>query len=186
MPPPIDLLRHGHTDITGRYLGRTDAPLSEAGWQQMRSAISDAAGWRRIVSSPSQRCAAFAHELAEARQLPIEIDARWREMNFGAWENRLTSEIMESDPDRLRCFWENPLHHSPPGGESLAGVAARVLAAWKDLAARREPALVISHGGPIRILLCLAQQRPLARLLDIDAPHASLHRPVLPPDIALP
>ena len=32
----IDFIRHGETRSPGRLLGRTDAPLSEMGWQQFQ------------------------------------------------------------------------------------------------------------------------------------------------------
>jgi alpha-ribazole phosphatase len=35
--------------------------------------------------------------------------------------------------------------------------------------------LVITHGGAIRVLRCVAEQRAFTDMASIDVPHASLH-----------
>jgi len=176
----IDLLRHG--EVAGepgggaRYRGRTDDPLSPAGWEQMWAAVDGERHWQIVITSPLARCATFAHTIAERRSLPMRADERLREMDFGTWENRGTAELMVAEPDALTRFWQDPLTHSPPQGESLQAMHARVIAAWRDIVADGKTALVITHGGPIRIILCHSLGHPLARLLDIDVPQASLRR----------
>ena len=59
----IDLMRHGEPVGGRRYRGQTDDPLSEKGWQQMWDAAGEFRGWQHIVTSPLQRCAAFADAL---------------------------------------------------------------------------------------------------------------------------
>ena len=48
----IDLLRHGDVEGGRKYRGQLDDPLSELGWQQLRSATSKKQNWQHIVSSP--------------------------------------------------------------------------------------------------------------------------------------
>jgi broad specificity phosphatase PhoE len=43
-----------------------------------------------------------------------------------------------------------------PGGETAAALRRRVEAAWHALAERGEPIVVVSHAGPIRIALAVA------------------------------
>ena len=80
----IDLLRHGDTGQRS-YRGQLDDALSEPGWSQLRAAVEGQA-WDAIVASTLQRCAAFARELANARGLPLRLDARLAEYHFGDWQ----------------------------------------------------------------------------------------------------
>lgn len=170
----IHLLRHGETEGGLRYCGRTDVALSDTGWRQMWTSVEGAAPWRMIVSSPLARCAVFAQELSERRGIPLSLDVRLRELDFGEWEGRTAAELMASESDTLTRFWRNPLGHPPPGGETIQALQARVLAAWREIIGWREPALIISHGGPIRVILAHASGHPLANLHEITVPHAAL------------
>ena len=171
----ISLLRHGATRAGNRYCGSTDAALSEQGWAQMRAAVQDRR-WTRILSSPLQRCAAFAQCLADELAVPCAEDARLREMHFGDWEGRSAAELMERAPDALRRFWEDPARYPPPGAEPLPELQSRVLALWRELAAADtvESVLLVTHGGPIRVLLAELRGQPLNSALQIEVPHAAL------------
>lgn len=167
----IDLLRHGETAAGRRFCGSTDTPLTPRGWDQMWSAVeAHTARWDRIVSSPLTRCAAFAHALARRHHLPYTLDARLRELHFGAWEGRSAAEIMAEDGAALHRFWNDPLRYTPPGAERLTHFAARVRTAWDELAAGTagERVLAITHAGVMRILLCHLRQIPLERSLEFE------------------
>ena len=57
----LDFLRHGQPNGGSRYRGNgVDDPLSDLGWRQMRDTTAGVAGWQRVISSPMQRCVAFA------------------------------------------------------------------------------------------------------------------------------
>jgi alpha-ribazole phosphatase len=171
----IDLLRHGETVRAGAFCGRTDVPLSKHGWAQMWAATSDR-HWATVVSSPLRRCADFARALARRCAVPLRLDERWREMDFGEWENRTATELLANDPQRLAAFWDDPWHHPPPGGERLAAVQARVLAAWTQIVAERQPTLIVTHGGPMRVIHCHRTRHPIKRLLDLPLPYAARRR----------
>lgn len=174
----LDLLRHGETTASGRYHGSTDIALSAAGLQQMIDATRGQ-HWNRILSSPLQRCAAFASQLSERIGVPLTLDARLREMHFGSWEDQRVADLHERDAQALGDFWRDPLAHAPAGSEPLPELQRRVLAVCDDVLAAQDHTaprwLLVTHGGPIRILLCAASGHPLRRLLDIDVAHASLH-----------
>jgi broad specificity phosphatase PhoE len=177
VPAFVDLLRHGETAGGTRYRGRTDDPLTPEGWQQMRTATARGE-WDRIVTSPLQRCRAFAAELAATRGIDLEVDPRLQEMDFGSWEGRTAEELMAEDRDALLRFWADPVAHPPPGGETLAALSLRVLDAWADLASggRGARVLVVSHGGPIRVILGHLSGIAPAALITIQVPHGSLTR----------
>jgi len=174
----IDLLRHGETRAGSVYLGRTDAPLSEHGYRQMAEALTDAPHYDAVLSSPLARCAAFAQDYAQLHGLPLHHDARFQEMDFGAWDGRSAAEIAAADAGALENFWRDPVAFTPPQAEPLPSFQARVLAAWQELLARYpgQHVLLVTHGGVMRIILCHLQQRPLNELLSLAVPHAALHR----------
>lgn len=173
----IDLLRHGETVGGARLRGRLDDPLTEEGWRQMKNAVATRGPWDAIVSSPLARCAEFARAFAAECAIPLRLDARLCELDFGAWEGRDSAEIMKTEAEALRRFWADPYRHPPPGGEPLPDFEQRVLAAWNDLRAHgTQRLLVITHGGVIRLILCRLRGLPRSELLKLDVPLASLHR----------
>lgn len=174
----LDLLRHGETELGGGFRGSLDDALTASGWAQMRDAVSQAhAGpWDLILSSPLQRCARFASELAEQRGLPLHLEAGLRELHFGAWEGRSAAALMDTQAEALGLFWADPYVYTPPEGEPMADFAARVLAAVEDLhrrfAGRR--VLLVTHGGVMRLLLARARGLPREQLLQVEVGHGAL------------
>ena len=87
-------LRHGETDWNahGRAQGRSDIPLNGTGRAQAREAAARLAGRGvgRIVASPLARARETASIVAEALDLPIEIDVDLQEVDFGAREGART------------------------------------------------------------------------------------------------
>lgn len=177
----IDLLRHGETRAGSVYLGRTDAPLSEHGFRQMAEALQNAPRYHAVLSSPLARCAVFAQDYAQRHGLPLHFDARFQEIDFGAWDGRSAAEIAVADAGALENFWRDPVVFTPPQAEPLLSFQARVLAAWQELPARYpdQRVLLVTHGGVMRIILCHLQQRPLTELLSLAVPHAALHQAIV-------
>lgn len=170
----IGLLRHGEVLGGACFRGRTDDPLNPTGWTQMHTAVATTQ-WDGVVTSPLQRCAAFAREYAELHRIPVTEISELRELDFGAWEGRTAEDIMAENPSALTDFWQDPAAHPPPGGESLADFRARVMTVWADiqtLATQR--VLVVCHGGVIRVLLDELGLRPGQRLLAIEVPYGAL------------
>ena len=172
----IELLRHGDTGQRS-YRGRLDDPLLEIGWAQLRAAEAGR-DWDAVVSSPLRRCAAVAQELARARGLPLRLDARLAEYDFGDWQGVPIEILAEEQGEALGRFWSNPVAYPPPGAETFAAFRARLLAALDDAAsawpARR--VLAVTHGGAIRLLRCVAEGRDFGDMAGIEVAHASLHR----------
>lgn len=146
------LLRHGRTHLNAgsRLQGRTDAPLDEHGRHQAQLAAATIGEVDLVVSSPLAR----ARQTADAFGLPVTIDERWVELDYGLWDGSPIAEVELEDWER----WRNDLHFAPPRGESIASVGARVRSACQDLAeaAQHKDVLVVSHVSPIKAAICWA------------------------------
>jgi broad specificity phosphatase PhoE len=198
----VGLLRHGETTGGGGFRGRTDDPLSPHGFRQMQRSVARLPAWDAVISSPAKRCLAFARGL-HART-PLQIEPRFAELDFGAWEGKTPAALMATPGDAalLARFWQEP-DFAPPGGESLCALEARVLEAWQERIGGFKPAapasqaalrqkarhpkrqgesllqqgriLVVSHAGVIRVLRCRLAGKPASCWHEFDVPHGSLH-----------
>ncbi len=149
------LLRHGRTagNAAGRYIGRTDEPLSPEGRARAEALGADA-GEGRVFVTPllrTQETAAILFPNAEQVIVP-----ELREMDFGAFEGR-TADEMERDAD-YRNWVDGGCTGTCPGGESAASFAARVCSAFAralaQAAARfQSRAVFVLHGGTIMAVM---------------------------------
>lgn len=178
----IDLLRHGESQYCHTLRGHLDDELTAKGWQQMQSTIEQVTNqaWDVIISSSLKRCACFAEQLAKTTQLPLLLNHDLKEMYFGDWEGVSTQQIYETSPELLANFWQKPSQYCPPRAETLNQFQIRVLKGFQDLLKHMQKqnlqhALVITHGGVIKLLACLARQQPLDDLLKMPAELGKLY-----------
>ena len=83
----IDLIRHGEPAGGRRYRGHgLDDPLTEKGWSQMWNAVGEFSAWQQIITSPMQRCQAFAHALGERHAIPVTVESRFTKKRLNAIE----------------------------------------------------------------------------------------------------
>jgi alpha-ribazole phosphatase len=161
------LVRHGETGwlAQGRYQGQRQVPLSELGRRQVATLAGRLAGERiqAVWSSDLLRARQTAEAIATPLALPLRLETRLREIHFGVWEGLTFEEIRQIDPTVVDSMQRDPLHFTPPGGESLTRLASRVQSLLADLDAQRADEVVlalVSHGGPLRVLICLALGLP--------------------------
>ena len=176
MSVTLDLLRHGETELGGGLRGSLDDALTPVGWEQMRAAVQGRGPWDRIVSSPLQRCAVFAQELAGQLALPVTFDKDLQELHFGEWEGQSAAALMQTDEQALGLFWADPYSFTPPQGEPVLEFSQRVLAAVTRLqqAHAGERVLVVCHGGVMKLLLAQARGLPREQLLNIQVVNGAL------------
>jgi broad specificity phosphatase PhoE len=163
----IWILRHGQTDwnVEGRYQGQADRPLNAVGLAQAEAAAAQLQGkcFAAIYSSDLQRARVTAEIIAGQLGLPVQVDRRLREVNQGEWEGMLTADIQQRYAEEWAERRADRLHAAPPGGESLAQVAARVLEGLYAIAQRHpeQRILIVSHGLALAVVLCAAAGAPL-------------------------
>ena len=112
-----------------------------------------------IVSSHLLRASETAEIIRQelGGGVPLTFDPRLAETNRGRWETRAFAEITASEPQVWRAYREHPESFRFPGGESLAEQQLRVLAALRDAARRAATALLVTHGGSIRLARCFLE-----------------------------
>jgi broad specificity phosphatase PhoE len=99
----------------------------------------------------------------------VHEDPDFREMAFGAWEGLTLDEARAKDPEGYRVWAETPDLFTAPGGETLADVRVRVLAALGKLRAAHEGKSVclVAHGLSARVIILEALGLPLSRVWSI-------------------
>jgi broad specificity phosphatase PhoE len=153
------LVRHGEStgNADGLLLGRIDAPLTERGRDQARAVGPLVGPATRLISSPLRRALDTAEALGTG--LPVEVDERWVEVDYGEFDGRPLGAV----PDEVWVRWRSDPDFRPPGGETLREAGERVRAACEELfaadgaGARGEgTVVVVSHVSPIKAATCWA------------------------------
>jgi broad specificity phosphatase PhoE len=154
------LVRNADTDFTrdGRVAGRRDIGLSQAGRAQagvLRDRIvASGLELNEILASPLPRAVETAEIIASQLGHGVVRDPRLIDFDAGRWEGQSHKDIGAS-PDYQR-FIANPVDESIPGGERIGDVRDRIVAAVSQALADNELGaniLLVSHAGPLRVLL---------------------------------
>jgi probable phosphomutase (TIGR03848 family) len=149
----VILLRHGRsTSNTAHVLaGRSEGvELDDKGRQQAADLVDRVAELpiRAVVSSPMLRCRSTVEPLTAALGIEAEIDDRFAEVDYGEWTGRKIGDLVKEP------LWAVVQAHPSaavfPGGEGLAQVQTRAIAAVRDHDAR----LAEQHGGDALWLAC--------------------------------
>jgi broad specificity phosphatase PhoE len=121
-------------------LGRADPGLTEEGRLQserLAEALRSEAP-TAVLSSPLLRARDTAAAIASACGLPVEIDERLVEIDWGEWEGQAVGSVGGAQGDM------------PSQGESLASLDARVGSFCQDALERPGLVVAVSHVSPIK------------------------------------
>lgn len=172
----IILLRHGLTEHNNGFYGSTDSQLTDEGFKAMLEAVSNL-NFDRIISSPLQRCAKVARQLAQQRACSYQTLPEWQEYHFGDWETLPIQQLWDEQPEALTAFWQNPYQSTPPNAEAFDVFLDRLRKAKQHLveSCQTSRTLIITHAGVIRGLRLIAEQTSADEWLTYPVAHASLH-----------
>lgn len=144
------LLRHGRTasNAAGSLAGRTPVDLDEVGVAQAKAVGERLAGvpLAAVVSSPLSRCRQTLQLALPAVSPTIEPDLI--ECGYGEWEGQPLKKLAK-DP-LWRVVQQHPSAAVFPGGEAMAAMAARAVAAVRQHDAR----VTADHGDGAVWLAC--------------------------------
>lgn len=209
----IYLLRHGECEGGEIIRGRSDVALSDEGraqmwrsWRAISSALEQLPSQPErlaLLSSPAQRCQAFAAELKadmpDYFPAPLQQHDWLWELDFGDWDGMKVASVYQQHSEAAEAFWRDPVANTPPGGESLPAFRSRVLDGWQTMVQRwlareanssegsgskgsgssasADAALILTHSGVIRLLLAeilLPGQMPPAAVFNaLELPYAA-------------
>lgn len=155
----IHLIRHGITEANqdGRYIGRTDLPLSPEGLSALLAlkAQYQYPGGVRFFTSPLVRCKQTLEVLYPNCQ-PEVVDGL-RECDFGDWEGK---SIRDLKNDESFLQWMEGKTKEIPNGEGTEDFRTRVCAAFEGIVnnllhSGDTEAVICTHGGVITLLMQL-------------------------------
>ncbi len=150
------VMRHGQTDWNKeeRYMGHREIPINETGRAQVVTAaekLSDK-GIDVIISSNLLRCKETAEIVGKKLGIVPIFDERLREIDEGAWEGLLKSEVIEKYPDTWKT--RTDLDNERGGAETWRDVSKRVHEAFNEYRQKYKGknVLLVTHGGAIGTL----------------------------------
>jgi broad specificity phosphatase PhoE len=158
----VFVVRHPETtwNVTKRYQGRLDTPLSPQGEKQatrtvevFRDASLDA-----VFTSPLLRARGLATHIAEASGAELHVDQRLTEMAQGPWEGLYLDEIHRDHQALYHQWYDQPDRVTFPGGESLSDVHARAEPVLRVAFERyvNGRVLLVSHSVVIQVIALAA------------------------------
>jgi broad specificity phosphatase PhoE len=170
--PELYFIRHGETDwnAEGRYQGSRDIPLNDRGRGQaaqngdlLKSLLArshhKAADFDWYVSPLGRTRETMDRVVGRFTEPPatVTVDPRLIEISFGDYEGRLHTELANGT--------------MAIAGESYADVAIRVADFGASLTG---PAVIVSHGGILRVLRALIEGFPRDRAVNWFPPQDSV------------
>ena len=123
-----------------------------------------------VYSSPASRCIRLAASISPA----YLTDGRLHELDFGRWEMLPWAEIPESE---LNPWMADFVNASPPGGENFVALHNRTENFLREiLRTDHSQAIVVTHAGVIRSLLCHCLGIPLENAFRLQVDYGFLCR----------
>lgn len=179
----VDLLRHGECEGGHRYRGSIDVSLTPKGYQQMQNSVDMVdekmnAQWQVVASSPMIRCQQFAHDFAQKKSIPLDVEPQLKEMSFGDWEGQEIDTVWKEQQAQADAWARDPVNNPPPNGEAADVSLQRVTAGWKNVLENHtgKRVLCVVHGGVIRMILAHIFDMPITSIHCIDVPFACISR----------
>lgn len=175
----IDLIRHGEPIGGRRYRGHNiDDPLTEKGWSQMWHAVGEYNAWHRIITSPLQRCRAFAHALGERHGIDVTVEPRFKEVGFGSWEGLSHDEVKIGRAAEYQAFLKDPVNCRPQGAEPLDDFIQRIGSAYEETIERYHGShlLIVAHAGVMRAIIAKTVYASQAGLYRIKISNGGITR----------
>jgi alpha-ribazole phosphatase len=172
------LIRHAQTDynLQKRYCGFSNPPLNDKGIEQVKRLAKRLKGLKidKIYSSDLKRAYQTAQIISKNNS--VEKLTELREMNFGIFEGLSYQEIMSKYSRIYRKWLRSPQEIVIPEGESLIALTSRVRDILVEILSNNQgrTVAVVTHAGPISIILCDILKVSLDLIWQIKLEHAAI------------
>ncbi|MBX3583769.1 MAG: histidine phosphatase family protein [Rhizobiaceae bacterium] len=178
MPPLCYFVRHGQTGWNAelRLQGQADTELNDLGREQAARNGKRLAGLIEdphrfdFVASPLKRTRDTMELVRTGMGLPARgyrVDSRLMEVHFGDWQGYTYAELEALRPGSTAARLSDKWGFVAPGGESYQMLLDRVRPWFEAL---DMPTICVTHGGVIRTLFKLVEDRPVADVAAMDVP----------------
>ncbi len=174
------LVRHGATEYNSarKFQGYSDIELNATGYRQVER-LRDRLVYDEIdavYSSDLRRALVTAEVISSGHKMDIVTCPELRETNFGNVEGLTFEEGSRLYPEVAESNTNFSLQLKFPGGEGSEGFIERV-SKFLDKLKSHTPSqtmLIVSHGGPLQVLVCCLLGIDLRHLRQIRFDNASL------------
>ncbi|MBL4846933.1 MAG: histidine phosphatase family protein [Planctomycetes bacterium] len=154
------LVRHGETDWNRerRLQGHRDIPLNATGLDQageVAACLAERFAGRpspEIYTSDLRRAAQTAQAVGRALERRPRIARKLRERSFGLCEGKTLNELAETHPEQVAAYRRGD-KDAIPEVEPYAAFIERTFRALRAIANRSESAVVVTHGGLLKVVL---------------------------------
>jgi len=166
------LIRHGETDYTlqRKYCGHENVALNATGIEQAKYLRSKLKNIKidMLFSSDLKRAFQTA-KIAFPKRIILKRRGL-REINFGQFSGLTFEEANKSYPKIYSTWLNNPIKAKIPNGENFSDFAERIERCFKAVLRQnsKKTVVLVSHGGPIRIIILKILQKSLDKFWDIE------------------
>jgi 2,3-bisphosphoglycerate-dependent phosphoglycerate mutase len=179
--PTLVLLRHGQSEwnLQNRFTGEIDVPLTTKGRMEACTAGDKLRGFAFAHAFTSLLIRAIETlelilEQTGQTDCPISRDQALNERNYGQLQGLNKAEVAKQYGDAQVALWRRSYSDRPPGGESLADTAARVLpyyhAPIEPILREGRDVLIVAHGNSLRALMMLLEGIGEEAIAEVDLP----------------
>ncbi len=154
------LVRHGITEFnsTRRFNGYSDIEMNAVGYRQVERLRDRLANEKidAVYSSDLKRALVTAEVISSNHKVDIVTCPELREINYGDVEGLTFGEISRLYPEVAELITNFSSQLKFPGGESFKGFVERTSKFVDRLEkhAQSETILIVSHSGPLKVLVC--------------------------------
>lgn len=147
----IYFVRHGQTvwNVENKICGATDIELTELGHAQAKELgqriAKEGTDIDMILYSPLVRAADTARRISEATGIPMRMEPRLKEQNFGKYESTpRDGEEFKRDKQNFIDSYE--------GGETMLRLCHRIYGLLDELKKSEQTYLLVAHNGIARMV----------------------------------
>jgi len=150
------LIRHGESTLNKEniYFGHLNPPLTSDGKNQLKNLKQKIPAYDTIYSSPLKRALDSA-KIINCHNLPINIDNRLEELNFGIFEGLSYNEISSLYPAEIEKWSTLNTEYKFINGESILELSERVKSFVEDIKHNEKTYLITTHFGVINAILAI-------------------------------
>ncbi|EOG5376000.1 histidine phosphatase family protein [Cronobacter turicensis] len=178
------LIRHAETawNRGGLIQGHQDSAVTARGLQEttalLAALVHDLPSVDMVYTSPAGRARHMGNAIASHFRCPLSVEPLLQEQAFGDYEGLSRVQLQRDEPARAEALFSTDAAFTPPGGESLACAAQRLLSfVHHNLAANQNTTCcVVTHGHILQGALAILKDGKMDNFSRYAQPNASYTR----------